>query len=155
MNQAAISRGKDIIKDAIRLANPGEVARIPVADEANLAVFQQALRAYDIQRMLLQKNVTVEFYIPQAAVDQAKKHMLQVIRTASNEVEEIVFPYLPQDYADAEIALASTEVQRALRSRGITASLQRVAQTGEIIVASIDQVTYGELDSYLRNLDNQ
>jgi len=150
MNQAAISRGKEIIKDAIRLASPGEVPRIPVEDEANLAVFQQALRQFDIQRMLVQKDVTVEFYIPQAVIEQAKNQMLAVIRSASDEIEQIVFPYLPQDYADAEKALFSVEVQRALRSRRMKASLQLVTQKGEIIIASIDQVISGELNRYLR-----
>ena len=44
MSQAAISRGKEIIKNAIRETPRFEVARIPVADESNLSVFQQALR---------------------------------------------------------------------------------------------------------------
>ncbi|MBD2167107.1 hypothetical protein H6G04_22210 [Calothrix membranacea FACHB-236] len=152
MNQAAISRGKEIIKDAIRQAQPGEVARIAVADEANLAVFQQGLRQFDIQRMLVQKSVTVEFYIPQPAVEQAKNQMLAVIRTAESDIQQIIFPYLDEDYADAEIALASPEVQTALNRRNITASLRRVSHQGEIIIATYEQVRNGELDNYLRKL---
>lgn len=147
---AAIDRGKEIIKEAIRATQVGSVARIPVADEANLVVFQQALRAADVQRMLVQKGVRVEFYFPEAPVEQAKKAMLQVIRSASAEIQEIVFPVISQDYADAEIALASPEVQQALNRRGITASLRRSESQKEIVVASIDQVISGELDRYLR-----
>ncbi|OYD99813.1 hypothetical protein [Nostoc sp. 'Peltigera membranacea cyanobiont' 232] len=146
---AAIDRGKEIIKEAIRSTQSGFVARIPVADEPNLTVFQQALRAADVQRMLIQKGVAVEFYFPEAPVEQAKKSMLQVIRSASAEIQEIVFPVIAKDYADAEIALASPEVQQALNRRGITASLWRESQK-EIVVASIDQVVSGELDRYLR-----
>lgn len=145
----AIDRGREIIKEAIRSNQAGLVARIPVADEANLAVFQQALRAFDVQRMLIQKGIRVEFYFPEAPVEQAKKAMLQVIKGASVEIQEIVFPVLVQDYADAEIALASSEVQQALNRRGITASLRRESQE-QIVVASTEQVISGELDKYLR-----
>lgn len=145
----AIDRGKEIIKEAIRATQASLVARIPVADEANLSVFQQALRAADVQRMLVQKGVRVEFYFPEAPVEQAKKAMLQVIRSAEAEIEEIVFPVLAQDYVDAQLALASSEVQQALNRRGITASLRRESQK-QIIIASIDQVVSGELDKYLR-----
>lgn len=99
--------------------------------------------------MLIQKGVRVEFYFPESPVEQAKKAMLQVIRSASAEIQEIVFPVIAQDYADAQLALASLEVQAALSRRGITASLQRESQK-EIVVVSIDQVISGELDSYLR-----
>lgn len=95
------------------------------------------------------EGVRVEFYFPEAPVEQAKKAMLQVIRSASAEVQEIVFPVIAQDYADAEIALASLEVQQALNRRGITASLRRESQK-EIVVTSIDQVISGELDRHLR-----
>lgn len=155
MSQAAITRGKEIIKNAIRETLRGEVVRIPVADEANLAIFQQALRQHDIQRMLLQKGVSVEFNIPQPAVEQAKNHILQVIRNASNEIQQIVFPVLPQDYADAEIALASSEVQQALSQRNITASLTRVSQKKEIVIATYDQAMSGELNRYLRRYDEE
>ncbi|MEH2274653.1 MAG: hypothetical protein V7K40_07530 [Nostoc sp.] len=147
----AIDRGKEIIKEEIRATQAGSIARIPVADEANLVVFQQALRAPDIKRLLIQKGVSVEFYFPEAPVEQAKKAMLQVIRSASGEIQEIVFPVIPQDYADAEIALASPEVQRALNRRGITASLRRQESQPQIVIASIDQVISGELDRYMRS----
>lgn len=153
MSQAAITRGKEIIKNAIRETPRGEVARIPVADEANLAVFQQALRQHDIQRMLIQKGVSVEFNIPESPVEQAKNHMLQVITSATDEIQQIVFPVLPQDYADAEIALSSAEVQAALQQRGLTALLQRVGEPKQtIVIATYDQVTNGELDRYLNEL---
>lgn len=146
----AIDRGKEIIKEAIRATQPGLVARIPVADEANFPVFQQALRAADVQRMLVQKGVRVEFYFPDPPVEQAKKAMLQFIRSASTEIQEIVFPVITQDYADAEIALSSAEVQQALNRRNITASLRRVSQKPEIVITSIDQVISGEFNRYMR-----
>ncbi|MEH1885864.1 hypothetical protein [Nostoc sp.] len=93
-----IDRGKQIIKDAIRSTETGEIVRIPVADAANLAVFEQALRAADVQRMVIQKGVRVEFYFPDPPVEQAKKHMLAVIESADSEVQEILFPYLQEDY---------------------------------------------------------
>ena len=153
MSQAAISLGKEIIKDAIRQTPRFEVARIPVADEANLVVFQQALRQFDIQRMLVQKEISVEFYIPQPIVEQVKNQMLHFIINAADEVQQIVFPILPEDYADAVIALADKEVQQALNQRNITASLRRVSRQKEIVVATYDQVMSGELDRYLRRLD--
>lgn len=146
---AAIDRAKEFIKEAIRATQSGLVARIPVANEANLVVFQKALRAPDVQRMLIQKGVRVEFYLPEAPVKQAKKAMLQVIRSASAEIQEIVFPVIAQDYADAQLALASSEVQLALNRRGITASLRRESQK-EIVIATIDQAMSGDLDRYLR-----
>jgi Asp-tRNA(Asn)/Glu-tRNA(Gln) amidotransferase A subunit family amidase len=149
----AIDRGKEIVKEAIRATQAGLVARIPVADEANLVVFERALRAPDVQRMLVQKGVRVEFFVPEAPVEQAKKSMLQVIRNASAEIREIVFPVIAQDYADAEIALASSEVQQALNRRGITASLLRESQE-QIVITSIDQVISGELDRYLRERES-
>lgn len=148
-----IDRGKQIIKDAIRSTETGEIARIPVADAANLAVFQQALRAADVQRMVIQKGVRVEFCFPDPPVEQAKSHMLRVIASAGVEIRTILFPYVQQDYADAEVALASPEVQAALLSRGIIASLQRVGpQKPEIVIASYDQVINGELDRFLGEL---
>ncbi|MEA5601057.1 hypothetical protein [Nostoc sp. UHCC 0252] len=148
-----IDRGKQIIKDAIRSTETGEIARIPVADQENLVVFEQALRAADVQRMVIQKGVSVEFYFPEPPVEQAKKHMLTVIESADSEVREILFPYLQEDYADAEIAIASPEVQAALVTRGMTASLQRVGpQKPEIVIASYDQVINGELDRFLEEL---
>ena len=147
---APIDRGKEIIKEAIRATQAGLVARIPVADEANLIVFQRALSAPDVQRMLIQKGVRVEFYIPEAPVEQAKKSMLLLIRSASAEIQEIVFPVIAQDVADAEIALASAVVQQALNQRNITASLRRVSQKPEIVITSIDQVISGEFDRYMR-----
>ncbi|MBD2438274.1 hypothetical protein [Nostoc sp. FACHB-110] len=144
----AIDRGKEIIKDAIRVTERGLVARIPVADQANLAVFEKASRAADVQRMLTQKGVRVEFYIPDP-VEQCKKQMMDIIRTASAEVQEIVFPYLAEDYADAEIALASPEIQQALRNRRITASLRLESQP-QIVIASIDQVISSEFNRYFR-----
>ncbi|OYE02964.1 hypothetical protein [Nostoc sp. 'Peltigera membranacea cyanobiont' 232] len=145
----AIDRGKEIIKEAIRATQAGLVARIPVADEPNLVVFERALRAADVQRMLIQKGVRVEFYFPEAPVEQAKKSMLQVIRSASAEIQEIIFPYLAEDYADAEIALASPEVQRALNRRGITASLRLESQP-QIVIATIDQAISSEFNRYFR-----
>ena len=149
-HQTAISRGKEIIKQQIRLAQIGEVIRIAVEDQDNLALFEQALRSFDVQRMLVQKSVSVEFYIPSSPVEQAKNHMLQIITNAGDEVRQIIFPFLARDYADAEIAFASPQVQSALNQRGITASLQQVSQPQEIIIATYDQVTNGDLDRFLR-----
>ncbi|MEH1765778.1 MAG: hypothetical protein V7L27_07950 [Nostoc sp.] len=147
---AAIDRGKEIIKEAIRATQSGFVARIPVEDQANLAVFQRALRSADIQRMLVQKNLSVEFYIPESPIEQAKKLMLKFINEAPADIREIVLPYRSRDCADAQAALELPEVQAALIRRGITASIQRIDDQPSIIVASIDQVTSGELDRYLR-----
>ncbi|MGF1934522.1 MAG: hypothetical protein RM347_008980 [Nostoc sp. ChiQUE02] len=146
----AIDKGKEIIKEAIRATQAGFVARIPVEDQANLAVFQQALRAADVQRMLVQKNVSVEFYIPEPPIEQGKKWMLKFINEAPADIREIVFPYRSRDCADAQAALESPEVQAALTRRGITASIQRIDDKPSIVIASIDQVVSGELDRYLR-----
>ncbi|MHC5932228.1 hypothetical protein, partial [Nostoc sp.] len=118
-------------------------------DQANLAVFQQALKAADVQRMLVQKNVSVEFYIPEPPIEQGKKWMLKFINEAP-EIREIVFPYRSRDCADAQAALESPEVQAALTRRGITASIQRIDDKPSIVIASIDQVISGELDRYMR-----
>ncbi len=155
MSQAAITRGKEIIKNAIRETPRGEVARIPVADEANLAVFQQALRHHDIQRMLTQKAVSVEFYIPEPVVEQIKKHMLTVIENASQQVEQIWFPCQPEDYTDAQIALASVEVQAALQQRGLTALLQRVGDQKQIVIATYDQIISSEFNRYFREVQDE
>ena len=146
----AIDRGKEIIKEAIRATQAGFVARIPVEDQANLAVFQRALRSADIQRMLVQRSVSVEFYIPEPPIEQAKKMMVRFVNEAPAEIREIVFPYRSADCADAQAALESPEVQAALTRRDITASIQRIDDKPSIVVASIDQVTSGELDRYLR-----
>ncbi|MHC5914876.1 MAG: hypothetical protein ACYTXE_28670 [Nostoc sp.] len=146
----AIDKGKEIIKEAIRATQAGLVARIPVEDQANLAVFERALRSPDIQRMLVQKNVSVEFYIPEPPIEQGKKWMLKFINEAPADIREIVFPYRSRDCADAQAALESPEVQAALTRREITASVRRIDDEPSIIVASIDQVISGELDRYLR-----
>jgi hypothetical protein len=153
MNQAAIGRGKEIIKQQIRLAQPGEVVRIPVEDDANLAVFEQALRAFDIQRMLVQKNVTVEFHIPEPPIEQGKRWMLQFINDAPPECREILFPYRARDVADAQAALDSPEVQAALHSRNITASIQRIDDQPTIVVATYEQVINGELDEFMERYE--
>ncbi|MBD2435841.1 hypothetical protein [Nostoc sp. FACHB-110] len=155
MNQAAISRGKEIIKQQIRLAQPGEVVHIPVEDDANLAVFQQALRSFDIQRMLVQKNVLVEFHIPEPPTEQAKKLILQFIHDAPPECREILFPYRARDCADAQAALDSPEVQAALQQRNITASIQRIDDQPSIVVASIDQVMNGDLDRFMEQFNER
>ncbi|MFN6530972.1 hypothetical protein [Nostoc sp. ChiSLP03a] len=154
MSQAAITRGKEIIKNAIRETLRGEVARIPVADEANLRLFEQALRSFDIQRMLVQKNVSVEFYIPELPIEQGKKWMLKFINEAPTDIREIVFPYRVRDCADAQAALESPEVQAALSARNITASIQKIDDGNDpkIVIATYDQVMNGELDVFLENL---
>ncbi|MEH2258863.1 hypothetical protein [Nostoc sp.] len=114
-----------------------------VADVANLVVFQQALRQFDIQQMLVQKEISVEFYIPQPVVEQAKNHMLQVIINAGREVQQIVFPCLPQDYPDAVIALADKEVQQTLNQRNITTSIRRVSRQQQIVIATYDPILLG------------
>jgi hypothetical protein len=146
----AIDRGKEIIKEAIRATQSGFVARIPVEDQANLAAFDRALRSADIQRMLVQKNVSVEFYIPEPPIEQGKKWMLKFINEAPAGIREIVFPYRSRDCADAQAALESPEVQAALTHRGITASIQRIDDKPSIVIASLDQVISGELDRYMR-----
>lgn len=154
MNQAAISRGKEIIKQQIRLAVSGDVIRIPVENEANLAVFQQALRSFDVQRMLIQKEVTVEFYIPEPPIEQGKRWMLQFINDAPTDVQHIVFPYPARDVADAQAALESEEVQALLSARNITASIQRVSDVDPtIVVATYDQVINGDLDRFLERYE--
>ncbi|MEH2370548.1 hypothetical protein [Nostoc sp.] len=146
----AIDRGKEIIKEAIRATQAGLVARIPVADRANLVVFERALRSADVQRMLVQRSVSVEFYIPEPPIEQGKKWMLKFINEAPADIREIVFPYRSRDCADAQAALESPEVQAALTRRGITASIQRIDEKPSIVIASIDQMVSGELDRYLR-----
>jgi hypothetical protein len=144
------NRGKEIIKEAIRSTQSGFAARIPVEDQANLAVFERALRSADIQRMLVQRSVSVEFYIPEPPIEQGKRSMLKFIDEAPADIREIVFPYRSRDCADAQAALESPEVQAALTRRGITASIQRIDDKPSIVIASIDQVVSGELDRYLR-----
>ena len=158
MNQKVIAKGKEIIKDHIRSIEPGLTVRISVEDEANLAVFQQARNAPDIQRMLTQKRVSVEFYIPDL-VGQARNQMMSFIRGANSQVEKIIFPYLPEDYQPMKEALESTEVQSLLRQRGITASLRRVNNQGEfcpsIIVATYEDLSNGNLDNFLRKFEDE
>ena len=103
--------------------------------------------------MLTQKEISVEFYIPQPIVEQVKNQMLQFIINATDEVKQIVFPVLSEDYADAVIALADNEVQQALNQRNLTALVQRVGSQNpepKIVIATYDQVTNGDLDRYLR-----
>lgn len=153
-NQRILSQAKEIIKDCIRSAAVGEGIRIPVEDEANLTVFEQANRSADIQRMAAQKHiVSIEFYIPDL-VGQAKEQMLSVINGCASDVQQIIFPCLPVDHSVMMSALQLPEVQQALLSRGITASLRTVNQEGKpspkIVIATYDDLINGNLDRFMR-----
>jgi hypothetical protein len=90
-------------------------------------------------------------------IQQAKKHLLTILRNASPEVKEIVFPCLPEDIGDFRRALELVEVQSAFKRRGVKATLRAASPSGkilpDIVIATIDDAANGRLDQYLRNLN--
>ncbi|MBD2775186.1 hypothetical protein [Iningainema tapete] len=155
--QKHIAQAKEVIKEYIRSAVVGGGIRIPVEDEANLALFQQVNRSADIQSMAAQKHIAaIEFYIPDV-VGQAKEHMLKYINGARSEVRQVIFPCLHQDYVIYHQALQSDEIQRALQRRGITASLRTVSRDGEpcpdIIIATLEDAHNGKLKRFLEKFE--
>lgn len=88
-------------------------------------------------------------------IQQAKENLLKILRNAAPEVEEIVYPCLPQDMADYRSALDLVEVQAEFNRRKVKATLQPVSNaTGqplpdEIVIATYDDVIKGKLDNLL------
>ncbi|NEU76960.1 hypothetical protein PI95_031805 [Hassallia byssoidea VB512170] len=88
-------------------------------------------------------------------IQQAKKHLLQHLRTASPEVKEIVYPCLPQDIGDYRRALELVEVQAEFNRRGVKAILKTASRSGkispDIIIATAKDVASGKLDERFRD----
>lgn len=86
-------------------------------------------------------------------MQQAKEHILKVLRNAPPTVEEIIYPCLPQDIADYRSALDLIDVQAEFNRRGVKPRLERASRTGErlpdIIIATVDDVASGKLDEWL------
>lgn len=79
-------------------------------------------------------------------IQQAKENLLKILRAASPDVQEIIYPCLPQDLADYRSALELVEVQQEFNRRGVKATLQLSPQ---IVVATLDDVASGKLDRFL------
>jgi hypothetical protein len=158
LSRKTLAAAKELLKQEIRTHSVGVTIRFPVADEANLEIFKQALNAGDIQRMLAQKHQILEFHIPDV-IEQAKQHMLKIIGGAPKNKVHIVFPFLHQDAADAKLALTSYEVQQALQRREITAEIRAVDSRGkpipDILIATVEDVALGKLDDYLRRIEHE
>lgn len=152
-----VDKAKEVIKQYIRECPVGGVANIPIENVAeNVSIFERALSASDIQRMLVQQDKRVQFQFIEPGVDQAKRHILHYIRGASSHIRQIVFPCLRQDAADYYAALQSEEVQSALTRSGITAQVRTVQDNKpipDILIASIDDVKNGNLNAYLKQFD--
>lgn len=89
-------------------------------------------------------------------IQQAKEHILKILKQHLNpEVEEIVYPCLPQDASDFRSALELVEVQAEFNRRKVKATLQVVSKTGEplpdIIIATVDDVASGKVDRWFKD----
>lgn len=152
-----VDRAKEVIKQHIRQSQ-GELVEIPIENvEENVAIFERALNAPDIQRMLVQQHKRVQFRLVQPAIEQAKTHMLAIIRSAGSRVRHIVFPYAFRDCRDATAALLDAEVQAALQERQITAQVKAYKDgkpLPDILIATSEDVASGKLDEYLRHIES-
>lgn len=88
-------------------------------------------------------------------IQQAKNYLLHMLRQASPEVKEIIFPCLPQDISDYRQALELVEVQQEFNRREVKATLRTVSRKGkilpDIVIATVDDVAKGKLDEHLRD----
>lgn len=88
-------------------------------------------------------------------IQQAKEHLLKNLRQHRNlDVEEIVYPCLPQDLADFRSALELIEVQAEFNRRGVKARIIAVSKTGEplpdIVIATVDDAASGKVDKWFK-----
>ncbi|BDA69320.1 hypothetical protein CAL7716_034860 [Calothrix sp. PCC 7716] len=87
-------------------------------------------------------------------IQQAKEHILKVLRSAERDIKHIIYPCLPQDLADYRSALELIEVQREFNLRGITASAELhtkyESRKPKIVIATYEDVINGNLDNYLK-----
>jgi hypothetical protein len=87
-------------------------------------------------------------------IQQAKENILRILRENSG-MDEIIYPCLPQDLADYRSALDLVEVQREFRRRGVRARAVDYRtvqpQQSEIVIATYEDTTNGNLDNYLKN----
>ncbi|RUT08443.1 hypothetical protein DSM106972_016110 [Dulcicalothrix desertica PCC 7102] len=90
--------------------------------------------------------------MPKPPIQQAKENILRILRNAAPEVEEIVYPCLPQDMADYRSALDLVEVQQEFNRRKVKATLELYKETSppQIVVATLDDIASGKLDEYMR-----
>lgn len=90
-----------------------------------------------------------------APIQQAKEHILEVLRGVDQDVKQIIYPCLPQDLTDFCNALDLIEVKAEFERRGVTASVKVVSKTGEplpdIVIATIDDLTSGKVEEKLKN----
>lgn len=92
--------------------------------------------------------------MPKPPIQQAKENLLKILRDTPEDVEEIVYPCLPQDIADYRSALELVEVQQEFNRRRVKATLElhteNQSRTPQIVIATLDDVASGKLDEYMR-----
>lgn len=95
-----------------------------------------------------------ELYKLKTPIQQAKEHILKVLRSANPDVTEIIYPCLEQDLGDYLSALQLVEVQAEFNHRGVVATARAVSKSGkilpDIVVATLDDVASGKLDKLLK-----
>lgn len=87
-------------------------------------------------------------------IQQAKDYILKMLRSASPDVKEIIYPCLPQDLADYRSALELIEVQQEFNRRGVKATLRSASKSGEllpdIVIATFDDAASGKVDEWFK-----
>ena len=85
-------------------------------------------------------------------IEQAKNHILNILRQAGSETKIIVYPCYSRDAADYHNALALPEVIAAFERRSIQPRVELVdrQKTPDIAIATIEDVTSGRLDHILK-----
>lgn len=85
-------------------------------------------------------------------IQQAKEHILKVLRSADPDVKEIIYPCLEQDLADYRSALELIEVQAEFNRRGVKAQSRAVSKSGkplpDIVIATLDDAASGKVDEW-------
>lgn len=84
-------------------------------------------------------------------VEQAKKHILSVLRQSGPEVKEIIYPCLAIDAQDYHRALWSSEVSAEFAKRRIHARIVPVESSNDptIVIATVNDVINKKSDNLL------
>jgi MFS superfamily sulfate permease-like transporter len=90
-------------------------------------------------------------------IQQAKEHILKMLKNAPATTKEIIYPCLRVDEFDYRSALELIDVQAEFNRRGIKATIRVQNSKGKplpnIIIATVEDAANGKLDEYLKQYD--
>lgn len=154
MSKQMFNRAKNAILGEIKKALPGiGMLEIKVEARGGVEYFEQALQDPEVQEALRGKKLsaTIQVIDPLSIV---KAYVLRSLKSVvRGETKPVVFQVLEQDADLYYVTLKLPEVIKEIERKNLKIEFQIIGKTGrvksDIVIATIDDVTSGELDNLL------